>query len=128
MAMKHTVTLTIAVDGRGLTTTREYTADSSKSFEIFIPDSTTDQLMNMAIKSAPLKNLFLMSDQDITIETNHSVAPTDTINLKANVPMIWNEDLYYANPFTGDVTKFYLTNSSGADAMLYVEILEDATP
>lgn len=128
MAVKHTVTLTIAVNGRSLTQSREYTADGAKSFGITIPDATTDALMNIAIKPAQLTNIFLLSDQDIKIETNHSVAPTDTIDLKANVPMIWNEDLYYANPFTGDVTKFFLTNLSGSAAMLYVEILEDATP
>lgn len=129
MAKQHIVTQMVSVlGGAGLSKAKAYTADGTQSREVAIPDGTTDDLMNIAIDFSQLRNVFLLSDQDITIETNNATTPDDTINLKANVPLIWNADAYFSNPFTVDVTAFYLTNSSGSAATLNVEILEDATP
>lgn len=129
MAKQHTYTHAVSVlGGSGLTGSKIYTADGSQSHSVAIPDSTTDDLMNIAIDFSQLVGVFLLSDQDITIETNNGTTPDDTISLKANVPLIWNADAYFSNPFTVDVTAFYLSNSSGSAATLQVEVLEDVTP
>ena len=98
------------------------------SRRVTVPDSSTDLLVNMAIDVSQLQLLYIVSDQDVTLETNDGTTPTDTINLLANKPYIWKVGSYFANLLTADVTAFYFTNSSGAVATVDVEGVEDATP
>ena len=129
MSFTHTITSSVSVTGgEGTSHSKSYTADSEKRHSIPVPDSSTDLEVSIAIDVSLLSNLYLASDQDVTIETNNPTTPDDTISLKADVPLIWNADAYFTNPLTTDVTKFYITNSSGAAATVVIEVLEDSTP
>lgn len=103
-------------------------ADSEANAEIAVADSSTDLAINMAIDVSALKLLYMVSDQDLTIETNDGETPDDTIALKAGKPLVWHEDCGYTNPLGTDVTALFATNASGTDATLYVKTLQDATP
>ena len=130
MSFEHKITMGVAIDGGdGHVMSQAYTAESKQSYEVAVPDSTTDKEVTLAITHAQLTSLYMSSDQDMTVETNNASAPGDTINLKANVPMIWNEDSYFTNPVnSADVTKVFLTNASGSAATFRCEVLQDATP
>lgn len=52
----------------------------------------------------------------------------DTLTLVANVPYQWTTDSYDTFLLDTDVTKFYVTNSSGVSANLQIKALQDATP
>ena len=76
-----------------------------------------------------MKSLFLLSDQDVLIQTNDGTTPDDAISLKAGIPLIWeNVTGYYSNPLTVDVTDLYITNDSGSSATVTVRVLQDVTP
>lgn len=115
---------------RSIISTKDYSAGLATQLDENIADGETDKLVVIAIDVSELKNLYLKSDQDITIETNDGTTPDDTINLKANVPYPFNADLgaYFTNLLTTDVTAFYVTNASGATARLQGEVLTDPTP
>jgi hypothetical protein len=130
MAIEHKLTQTLIVGAEARTTTKTYStdADSKLTQEISIADSITDQLNNLAITVASVKSIYLCSNKALTLKTNSSGAPDDTLNLVADVPYVWNTDSYDSLLLTVDVTAFYLTNASGAAAILTVEVIEDATP
>ena len=129
MAFTHTVTQSISTGpGPGYSGNKAYTGDGKTSREVAVPDSSTDLLVNLAVDLSQLKSLFMLSDQDMTVETNSGAAPDDTISLKAGVPYIWNADAPQSNPFTVDVTKLYLTTGVVGASTLNIEVLQDATP
>jgi hypothetical protein len=93
-----------------------------------IPDSTTDQLVSLAFILAELLAFYMVSDKALTIETNSSSAPQETISLAAGVPFVYVPGAGLASPFGGNVTALYATNASGSAAALQIRVLVDATP
>lgn len=81
-----------------------------------------------AIDVSALKSLFVVSDQNVTMKSNSSGAPDDTLTLLANQPLVWYSGSYYPCPLTVDVVKFYVANASGAEADIYIFALIDPTP
>lgn len=128
MAFIHTVTQRVTTPGRTVNSEKAYSGDAQESRTIAIADSVTDQLVNLTLDVSQIKSVYMVSDQDITVETNDGTTPTDTINLKADVAVLWNADIGYSNPFTADVTALYLSNASGSAATFEMEIVHDATP
>lgn len=108
---------------------QDITAEGEQTIEVPVSDSVADKQVDISIDVSEIKSLFLVSDQDVTIETNSDSAPDDTIALKANIPLIWeNVSGYYSNPLTTDVTALFITNASGTDATVTLRVLEDVTP
>lgn len=73
-----------------------------------------------------IKALFIHSTCALTIETNSSSSPANTITLVADVPYIWTEHSYNSNLLTTDVTSLYL--SSAATGTLNIRMSYDTTP
>lgn len=88
--------------------------------QTFTTGTTNQQLTSFAFVKTKLQAVFIVSDQNITIKTNSSGSPQETISLVANQPYFWTTNGYFANPFGGDVTTAYVTNSSGSTATLKV--------
>ncbi len=128
MSFSQTVTQGWSGNGRGYTASKAYSADGSESRDVSVPDSSTDLEVVIGIDYDEVVNLFLYSDQDVTIETNSGSVPDDTISLKAGVPLNWNADSYFDNPLSADVTSLFITNASGAAATVRIEVLQDSTP
>ncbi|QDT26798.1 hypothetical protein Enr10x_21080 [Gimesia panareensis] len=104
------------------------TADGEANIEVAVADGSTDLAINIAIDYSALQLLFIVADQDLTIETNDGSTPDDTLTLKAGKPIVWYDGCGYSNPLSADVTALYATNASGTDATLTVKTLQDATP
>lgn len=103
-------------------------ADSESRLDVLVSDGATALQINVAIDVSALKALFICADQDLTIETNSSGSPDDTLEIKADVPLVWTPDCGYACPLSADVAALFLANASGEDATLQVRLLQDATP
>lgn len=97
------------------------------TFDENVPNPSTDLLFAVAFDVTKVESIYLLSDQNLTIKTNSSGAPANTINLLANAPYVWQRGTYLANLFTVNVTAFYLTQSSGSTARLRGRILTDPT-
>jgi hypothetical protein len=77
--------------------------------------SLTDQALSVAFNIANLQSVFLLSDKGLKIETNSGSSPVNTINLKPGAPFVWDVSTgYYPNPFTANVTAFYVTTTVAA--------------
>ena len=104
--------------------------DNSIVVETVVAIGATDVLLIIALDYDLIKGLYILSDQDLTIKTNNSGAPDNTIVLVANEPLVWvGANDYYTNKLTTDVTKMYLTNDSNpaAAANLTIIVVHDAT-
>lgn len=116
----------LVIGGASITVATTITAGKRIQFDDTVPIAA-DTLYAFVLDVSQVKAVFILSDQDITLETNSSGAPTNTLALKANVPYIWYTNKPSALVFTGDITALYITNASAAIANLQMEILVDPT-
>ena len=125
--------LTIAYEGSGVS--RTHTISNTQGGVSLIDgetvaDSETDFEINFDLDVSACKSFYLVSDQDITLETNAIDATGgNTLALLANEPYAWHAtSLEAAFLLTLDVTTTYWTNASGSTATIYCVALYDATP
>lgn len=79
-----------------------------------IPASQTDLAVTWAFTKTKLKSIYIVASAAMTLETNSSSAPADTITLTANVPVVWDStQTFIANPFAGNVTSLFVTTTAG---------------
>ena len=65
----------------------------------------------------------LRSDQAVSIKTNSTASPGQTINLVANQMIQFGLSMGLTNPFTVDVTKLYVSNAGTVNANFKVRVL-----
>lgn len=117
MSTIHKLTRTyVGLNGVSRTFTESVSANGESVFSDLVPHSTTNQHAVKAYTKANLKSLCLFSDQAVTLKTNSSSTPQDTITLQAGKPVLWSlsQDGSGACPFSNDVTDLYWTNASGS--------------
>jgi hypothetical protein len=129
MSFSHIVEVGVNAGDGQIPSTNTYTGSGRISINETVADSVTDGLIVVpTIDVSAVKSFILLSDQDVLIETNSGSAADDSISLLAGVPYVWNTDSYDAFLLTVDVTALYVTNASGAAALIRMEALVDATP
>lgn len=128
--MSFTANLThkLAVSGGEVSKTQTFSGDGKTQRQVVVADSATDFLVTIAIDVSHIKAIMIVSDQDITMETNDGTTPDETINLLADNPLVWYEGSYYANLLASDITALYFSNSSGAVATVDILVIHDSTP
>lgn len=67
-----------------------------------------------AVTKSKLLSLLLVCDQNITLYTNSSSAPQDTLNISANIPYYWSINIatIFTCPFSNNVTEVFVNNQS----------------
>lgn len=129
MSYSHTLTQTIDPSGgNAVTANKQYTATSQVRVKEPVANGQTDRQIFVSIKVAVVKSIIIKSTQNVTLETNSGTTPSNTLNLLANVPYIWNTDSYDALKLTVDVTSVFITNASGASADIDIDVIVDPTP
>lgn len=128
MSISHKKTWTHEVGNNTISYQRSFSADQEINTEISVPDSSTDLQVVMGVDISEIKSAFVVSDQDVTIETNDGTTPADTFAMNANRPLDWDDESPVSNPFSADITGLYITNASGSAATVRVRIVLDATP
>jgi hypothetical protein len=108
----------IAVTGsNGIRCNGSFTETGTTSLDIAqnLAAGSTNVLVAIAWTVANTQALFLLSSSNMTIKTNSSSSPGNTINLVAGVPLIWDASAgYFGNPFTTNVTAFYCSCASAS--------------
>lgn len=130
MSFSHTLTRKWSSNGVVLTQDVVTTSDAEDNRDISVASDATDALVAFVADYDQIKALYIVSDQDVLLETNSGSAPGDSIALKANKPLIWqSSDGYFACPFTTNVTALYLTNQSdpATAATVSIRMLVDST-
>jgi len=120
--------LKAVLDGRSYQVEFSAQGDGPIEAEVDVPGSTTDQEVTIQIDVDKVEFLMILSDQDVTLETNNASTPDDTINLKANRPYLWWKNHYDSFLLTVDVTKVYLTNAGANAAVVSFVGVQDITP
>ena len=129
--MAQTITIGTQVSGfsTGIDISKVYSGEAGTTLaDVAVPDSSTDLELLINIDVSTIQALILLSTKDMTLDTNSTGAPDDTIALKANAPLVWTNDGYHANPLGTDVTKFFLTTGSVGAAVFNARVVYDATP
>jgi hypothetical protein len=117
-----TAALTVA------STTRTYTSDDEVNTSVAVAASTTNHEVDVVVDVSQIKSMVLYCDQAVTLKTNSTGSPADTIALAAKKEVIWAYDHLEACPLTTDVTKFFITNSNSAVANFVFSALLDLEP
>lgn len=108
-------------DGSPLTGSRIEVGGSSSGINASFPGGSTNEPLAMTLTVANIQAIFLVSNVDLTLETNSGTSPANTINLKAGSPLVWSKsDAYFANPFTTNVTGFFITCAAAARLRGYI--------
>lgn len=125
MSFTHSTGITYkTAEGTIASTTDTYTADAEYALDDVVAASTTNKEFDLALTKNNIKSMVLYSDQAVTINTNSTGAgASDTIVLAAKIQLVWNTDSHFSIPFSGNVTKFYVTNSGGVAANLKFRFL-----
>ncbi len=128
--MSYSMTLKVGAATGGISIDKEIAVSASAHMGVDedIPIQEDYQIA-FDLDISEIAGIIIVSDQDITLETNDGTTPDDTLNLKADTPVMFCADpAFGSNPFTTDTTDLYATNASAAVARLQVEVLFDSTP
>ena len=89
-----------------------------------VPAGASNQAVALTLAVADIKGIFLVSSADVTLKTNSSSSPTQTIALKAGRPLVWDDQDYFACPISADITgTIYLSNAGAQDAEVDIRFL-----
>lgn len=108
------VTKSVAEGSTSVSSTVDHVCDVVTKLSEVIPDATVDEQFGISLTVADARAVILHSNQQVTIKTNDSIAPQETLNLLANAPIVW--ELGDAALFAGNVTSLFISNSSGFPA------------
>jgi hypothetical protein len=111
----HTRSYSVRSSGGG-TVSSNYSESGSleQTIDASFAAGTAGALVDVSFTFASLQSIQLVADQPMTIYTNSAGSPAQTFNLKAGMPFDWSvSPAYFANPFTVNVTAFYITTTLG---------------
>lgn len=119
MAFTHTFTRACRdSSGNSLTYTEPITDDSEFNLSVQVAATSTNVEVDWAITVANLKSIAITCDLALTIKTNSTGSPQETITLIAGQVLVWTLQTDGSGhvPFAGDVTKLYVSNAGSTIA------------
>jgi hypothetical protein len=124
MSFTHQVTEKVLVGGESITKTNTLTSGSKVSIDESLSIGT-DTLVALTLDVSQVKSAYIVADTAMTLETNSSGSPANTLTLVAGLPYVWYTNKYDSFKLTTDVTALYVTNA--AAGRLQMEFLVDPT-
>lgn len=124
----HTLTSAWTRTGETVSLSKTYTVEGEQNVDVAVPASTTNKEVNIDLDVSELKTLMITSDVAITIKTNSTGSPDDTLTVPADTPVMWGATTGITCPLTVDVTKIYITNATLGAATVKIRTGYDATP
>ena len=116
MSLKHTWSKAVKSDaGSAASQTDTYTAAAEENFDTDCAHAATREI-DLAVDVSQIVSFFIYSDKDVTLKTNSTGAPAQTIALQAKKMLDWRNDDIGANPLTVDITKLFFVNAGGTAA------------
>lgn len=132
MPHSHTINENLTRPGETINKSRQLSGSADSNFTETVAIAAADYQIDYAMIVASIQCMYLVSSQDVLMETNDGTVPTDTFNLLADIPLILTADGYFqpADIFaSGDITGgFYVTNASGVEAEIMCRCVYDTTP
>lgn len=128
--MAVSITHSITVGGKTFTGVKTATGTGEQTVSDSFLNGADQEEFAFSLDVSEVEAFFALSNEDVTLETNSTGAPVDTILLKANVPFAWpnSREATFALLITTDITVIYVTNASGNTATVQIGSIYDATP
>jgi hypothetical protein len=101
------------------------TGEAVVEMDVAIPAASNTQV-NLGFPYANVKMIWMNASVAMTLKTNSSSEPDQTISLAAGVPQAWITGGHGSNPITDDVAAIYVT--AAAEGTLSIRCLYDPTP
>jgi hypothetical protein len=111
----HRLTQTWGAGSSLIGTDVNVTADSEQNVSAVIPDAAANQNLSLAWPAGKLRSLVIVvsKDCDLYVNAPSGGSPTDHLELKAGVPLVWMEDSGARSPIIG---------TAGAVSAVYVSV------
>src|SRR5215471_13687905 len=110
----HSVGISYKNDAGTITNTTDvYMVDAEVNLDEVVPAGSLNKEYDIKVTVAQIQCMVMMSSQNVTVKTNSTTTPGDTINLIANKQLVWTRDHVEAKFLSVDVTKMYVTDSGG---------------
>ena len=116
MALSQQVTITLNAGDIQDNQVVTVTTDSETKESLVVPISTTNQAAAIGFTLSKVALVYISANTDVTLKTNSTGSPQDTILVKAGKPLVWYVGSGLTNPFAGNVTGFYFSNASATVA------------
>lgn len=126
MAFSVSIRNDVVSGAQNIAKSRTKTGDLLSVIDEEIAASTTNDEIVIAIDVSNLVVLGIYSNVDLTIKTNSSGSPDDTLSIVGGVPYVWDEDSYDACLIGTDVTKIFVTTGAGNAANLLITVLQNS--
>lgn len=108
---------------------RSFSGDGEVRYNGSIAAASTNVEIDIALDISAVKSIVIYATKGVTIKTNSTSVPDDTIVLADGQAIIWGDDEATDRlVLTADVTKIYVTNAGAAASALRIEALVDVTP
>jgi hypothetical protein len=127
VSITHSLTLNWSSGTTTLLGTVTISTEVENNVSVSVPASTTNQQAALAFTVADVEMVYMISDVTVTLKTNSSGSPQETITLTAAKPVIWYTGCGLTIPFAGNVTTIYLTNATAGAAAVNIRILKQAS-
>ena len=125
MAFQCTIRTDVFASSLNVSSVRNLSGDLQAAVDQVIPASTTNQEITLGFDISGLTLLAISSDVALTIKTNDSGSPDDTLAIAAGIAYVWATDDYNALLLTADVVSIFVTNATLVAANLKIIALVD---
>lgn len=116
MSITYVITQTFKIGNNTTAYSKTITCDGGYTYDGTLAANQTNALIACAIDVSQLQALYIYADADVTLKTNSSGAPVDTLSIDGGNPLVWVKDSGVTCPLTADVTALYATNTTALTA------------
>jgi hypothetical protein len=135
MAVKHSLSYTYRTNNGSVSVPAlSVESDAELVYDGTIPAGAVNKRITMALDVSNVKSVAIVvaaitATKAITVKTNSTSAPDDTLTLTPAAPgFVWMEGMPFDNPLGTDVTDFYVTSTDTVDRNLKIYACADVTP
>jgi hypothetical protein len=125
MALEHRISTTVRSNAGSITST-SYEIEGTHEFNLEKTFAIgTNVAQDLAADVSTIVSMAIESTTAMTIKTNDSATPDDTITLLANKPLLWDTQILATTgatcPLTVDIDGgLFVTNAAAGDLSIYI--------
>ncbi len=122
MSVSHSLSLTSTNEARQVASIAGTTLTGSQEINItkLVAAAQTNLLIPISFPVASVLSVVIVADGNCTLKTNSSGSPQETLNITANVPLVWQYQSGSTVPFAGNVTAMYITNTPAVNLRIRI--------
>ena len=135
MPVTYQVATTVRTNNGSVTVpTVSVTGDAELVYDDSIAAATTNKEIVLAVDVSEAKCIVIVTDglttgKTMTLKTNSSGTPVDTLTLVPGaLGVVWFTGSTAPNPFSADVTKFFVSSDDTVARRLRIYVCADVTP